>query len=71
MLKASLSVWQILTEIVMCLEITGNKQLHLEAGNLKINRKSACQNHQWKILPPTRKHKIAPPPPTTHPLERT
>ena len=69
MLKASLSVCQILTQIVLCLEITGNKQLHLEAGNLKINIKSGGQNHQWKILPPTGKHKIVPHP--THPLERT
>ena len=63
MLKASLSVCQILTQI------TRNKQLHLEAANLKINIKSAGQNHQWKILPLTGKHKIVPPPP--HPLERT
>ena len=44
MLKASLSVFQVITQFAQCLEIAGNKQLHLEAGSLKIDVKSALKS---------------------------
>ena len=65
-LKASLSVFQILTQFVPRLEIVGNKQLHLEAGSLKINIKSALKS---SVENPTTHRKaqthLPPPPPSS------